>query len=146
MVGQDGGALFLGEVSGGGTDGSEGGVGGRKDGYVFEVVDGFDEGGCIEGADEGGEVCGQGGVGGGLGEGEDGVDDVDDAAGEVEVLLKKEYKPIELLRCLGGVLKLQECGGYTYSSSNSALLQETAVDVDGTAIGLRANNLTTGYV
>lgn len=86
MVGEDLGDLVGGEATETGTDGLESGVGGSEDGHVAERVDGLVELGGEEGAAEGGEAGNLEDVGGWLGNGEDGVDDVDDAAGEGDIL------------------------------------------------------------
>lgn len=86
MVLEDAGGLFDGEVAEGGADVLECGIVGREDGEVWCRVDGRGEVCSFDGAEEGGEVrfCGCGGDVGW--NGEDAVDDVDDTAGEVEVL------------------------------------------------------------
>lgn len=65
----------------------KGGVVGRKDGDVLGLGDIICDVGLGQGADDGREVGGDGGVGDVLGDGKNTVDDVDGAAGEVEVLL-----------------------------------------------------------
>jgi len=86
VVGQDTRQLLGREVGDGGADGVEGRVGRGEDGDVLQGADGVDEVGGGQGAGEGGEVGGDEGVGRRWGQGEDAVDDVDGAAGEVDVL------------------------------------------------------------
>lgn len=86
VVLQDGGEVFLRDVVEG-AEGGEGVVVGGEDCDVLGGEEGVDEVGGGGGAREGGQVGGGGGVDDVLGDGEDGVDDVDDAAGELDVLV-----------------------------------------------------------
>jgi hypothetical protein len=62
------------------------GVGGRENGDVRGGVDGADEARRVESTAEGGQACGGEGVGCDERDSEDVVNDVDDTAGEVDVL------------------------------------------------------------
>lgn len=96
VVREDVGELLLGEAAGRGADGGEGGVVGREDGDVGHAVETRGEVGLGDGADEGAEVGGQSGGGEVHRDGEDLVDDVDHAAGEVEVLTARvSLRPYE---------------------------------------------------
>jgi hypothetical protein len=86
VVGQDVLDLLRGQVGETTADGLEGGVGGRENGDVRGGVDGADEARRVESTAEGGEACGGEGVGCDERDSEDVVNDVDDTAGEVDVL------------------------------------------------------------
>lgn len=79
VVRQDAGELLLREGADRGANGFKGVVGRRKDGDVRQAVDAVGQAGRGEGAGEGGEACVDGCLGGIGGDGEDLVDDVDDA-------------------------------------------------------------------
>ena len=85
VVAENAGQLLDGGVDEGGADGLEGGVVGDEGGQVGGQGAAGDAG-HGEGADRRGLVQGDEGGGDVLGNGEEGVDDVDDAAGEVDVL------------------------------------------------------------
>ena len=87
VVSKNGGELIDAEVADGGADVLEGHVVGHEDSKVGSSVDGRDEFGLGQGTGSGTEAGCDGGGGDVLGDGEDGVDDVDNAAGEVGVLL-----------------------------------------------------------
>ena len=87
VVAENGGELIDAEVADGGTDVLEGHIVGHEDGEVGSGVDGRDEFGLGQSTGGGTEAGCDGGGGDVLRNGEDGVDDVDNAAGEVGVLL-----------------------------------------------------------
>ena len=86
VVAEHGGQVLLGDVGRGVGDGGEGLVVGREDGDVGRRGHGVDEVRGGNGAGEGGEACWLEDLGDGGRVGEDGVDYVDDAGVEGEVL------------------------------------------------------------
>lgn len=78
--------IVLAQVGEDGSDGGEGSVGGDEDGDVLGLTEVADEVGLGQSTGCGGEVGGDGGVGQVLGDLQKAVDDVDNTAGEVEIL------------------------------------------------------------
>lgn len=86
VVGKDAGDLLGGEVTKTGADGLESSVAGSEDGDILGGVDGLNKVGGGKSSSEGRETCGDGSVGSSLGDGKDRVDDVDNTAGESNIL------------------------------------------------------------
>lgn len=87
VVGQDRAEVGSAEVWQSRANGLESSVGRREDGDILETVDGADEVCGSQSAGEGGEVQGSRGHRGGLRDSEDFLDDVDDTASEVDILV-----------------------------------------------------------
>jgi hypothetical protein len=85
VVGKDAGYLLSGKVGKAGTDSLESSVVGSEDGNILGGVDGVDEVGRVESAGERSQTCGKSGLGGGLGQSKDSVNDVDYTTGEVNI-------------------------------------------------------------
>lgn len=86
VVSEDAGYLLSGEVGKTGTDGLESGVVGREDGDILGGVDGIDKFSCTKSTGERSQSSGKSGLGSGLGDSKDSVDDVDHTTGEVDIL------------------------------------------------------------
>ena len=118
MVGQDIGDLLSGEVAKSRANVLDGLVAGREDGNVGGGVDGLNEVGGIEGSTQRGQAGGTECVRGSLGKDQQGVDDVDNTTGEVDVL-----------NTISNLMMADEVSG-TYSSSDRRVGQKTTVDGD----------------
>jgi hypothetical protein len=86
VVGKHAGDLLSGEVGKTGTDSLESGVVGGEDGNILGGVDGVDKVGSVESTGERSQSCGKSSLRGGLWQSKDSVDDVDNTAGEVNIL------------------------------------------------------------
>jgi len=86
VVGKDACDLLGGEVTKTGADGLESSVAGGEDGDILGGVDGLNKVGSGKSSSEGRQTSGDGSVGSSLGDGKDSVDDVDNTAGESNIL------------------------------------------------------------
>lgn len=88
MVFEDGGELLHGQVADSGANSFEGIVIGHEGSDVHGRVEGTDEAGVIEGTNSGAEASSDSGGGDVDWYSQDGVDDVNDTSGEVDVLIR----------------------------------------------------------
>lgn len=86
MVRKDVMQIFLGQTFKCSVDGSERCVIGCEDREVGCVLDGVDQAGCVDGSAEGGQACSRGCIEDADGKSENPVNDMNNAAGEVQVL------------------------------------------------------------